>query len=150
MRTLYLLCGLALLAGCSGLRSYSRTIPVPLADAYACAARQLTAMGYELELQDSIGGLTQGRRKITGLVERARAGAAVGVELLTVGLAGGGRTRFDELTVFVYTRPYPQGNTIEVTAGMYTSAGDEAERSSPTDEAKADAKTVLAACAPRR
>lgn len=150
MRTLLPLCVLALLTGCAGVRSYARGTPAPLPAAYQCAARELVARGYELELQDSVGGLVQGRREITGLVETARRGAAVGVELLTVGLAGGKRTRFDELTVFVYTRRYPLGNTVEATAGMLTVNGEAEERSSPTDEAKADARSLLNTCAPRR
>ena len=138
----------ALLAGCTGVRSYSRGTLAPLTDALTCSERQLEAMNYEIELADSIGGLLQGRREITGLTEAARRGAAAATEVLTVGLAGGKRTRFDELTVFVYMRHYPQGNTIEVTAGMLTQDEEGAEQSAPTDDAKRDARRLLNACAP--
>src|SRR5690606_38442743 len=93
-----------LLSACSGVRSYSRSTLAPLTDAFTCSAQQLEAMEYEIELADSIGGLLQGRREITGLTESARRGAAAATEVLTAGLAGGRRTRFDELTVFVYMR----------------------------------------------
>ena len=69
--------------------------------------------------------------------------------MITAGLAGGKRTRYDELTVWVYMRHYPQGNTIEVTAGMLTVTGDSQERSTPSDGARADARKLLNACAPR-
>jgi hypothetical protein len=131
------------------MRSYSRGTIAPLSSAYSCAAQQLKAMGYTLELQDSVGGLVQGRREITGIVETARKGAAVATEVLTAGLAGGKRTRYDELTVSAYQRHYPQGNTLEVTAGMLVTAGGKQERTSPTDDAKREAKKILAACAPR-
>ena len=55
----------------------------------------------------------------------------------------------DELTVFVYTRPYPQGNTVEATAGMLTTTEATLERTSPTDLAKREARALLTACAPR-
>jgi len=140
---------LLLLASCSSLRSYSRGTLAPLADAYACAARELRGMGYDVELADSVGGLLQGRREITGLTESARRGAAAATEVLTAGLAGGKRTRYDQLTVFVYMRHYPQGNTIEVTAGMLTAAEEaEEEQSAPTDDAKRDARQLLNTCAP--
>lgn len=140
---------LILLGGCSGVRSYSRSTPTPLADAYACAVRQLKEMGYTLELEDSVGTLAQARREITGFVERARRGAATATRVITVGLAGGASRRYDELTVFVYRRQYPQGNTIEATAGMVTLDGDTRERGSPTDAAKRDARTLLTTCAAR-
>lgn len=134
--------------GCTGVRSYSRGTLAPLMDAFTCSAQQLEAMNYKIELADSVGGLLQGRREITGLTESARRGAAKATEVLTVGLAGGQRTRFDELTVFVYMRHYPQGNTIEVTAGMLTQEEESQEQSAPTDEAKRDAKQLLNVCAP--
>lgn len=139
-----------LLSGCTGVRSYSRSTLAPLTDAFTCSEQQLRAMDYEIELADSIGGLLQGRREITGLTESARRGAAAATEVLTAGLAGGKRTRFDELTVFVYMRHYPQGNTIEVTAGMLTvvEGESEQEQSAPTDAAKRDARSLLDVCAP--
>lgn len=141
---------LALMAGCTGVRSYSRGTLAPLADAFACSSQQLRTLGYQVELADSIGGLLQGRREITGITETARRGAAAATEVLTGGLAGGKRTRFDELTVFVYMRHYPQGNTVEVTAGMLTVGenGQGQEQSAPTDAAKRDARRLLDACAP--
>ncbi len=140
----------ALLSGCTSVRSFSRGTLAPLTDAFTCSAQQLRAMEYEIELADSIGGLLQGRREITGLTEAARRGAAAATEVLTAGLAGGKRTRFDELTVFVYMRHYPQGNTIEVTAGMLTveEGGQAQEQSAPTDEARRDARSLLDVCAP--
>lgn len=131
------------------MRTYARTTLAPLSDAYTCAAYQLEELGYTLELEDPVGGLVQGRRMITGLVETARKGAAKATEVITVGLAGGSRTRFDELTISVYRRHYPQGNTIEATAGMFTVVGDTQERTAPTDEAQADVRRLLEACAPR-
>jgi hypothetical protein len=68
---------------------------------------------------------------------------------VTLGGAGGGRTRYDELTISVYRRRYPQANTLEATAGMLTIAGESEERTTPTDEARADARRVIDACAPR-
>ena len=122
---------------------------MPLANSYRCALDAMQRLGYSVELQDSVGLLVQGRREITGLVETARRGAAAATDLITVGLAGGKRTRYDELTVFVYTRPYPQGNTVEATAGMLTITEQTLERTSPTDLAKREARALLTACAPR-
>ena len=149
MRRLGLLLSIALLAGCTGVRSFTRTTPMPLSDSYDCAVDVLKRLDYTVELQDSVGLLVQGRREITGLVETARRGAAAATDLITVGLAGGKRTRYDELTVFVYTRPYPQGNTVEATAGMLTIGEGTLERTSPSDLAKREARALLTACAPR-
>jgi hypothetical protein len=149
MRRVGILLCIGLLTACTGVRSYTRTTPTPLANAYGCAVGALEQLGYSVELQDSVGLLVQGRREITGLVETARRGAAAATDLITVGLAGGKRTRYDELTVFVYTRPYPQGNTVETTAGMLTVTAETLERTSPTDAAKRDARALLRACAPR-
>lgn len=149
MKRLVLLLLMAGIAGCAGVRSYTRTTPVPLTNAYDCAVDVLGRLGYSVELQDSVGLLVQGRREITGIVESARRGAAAATDLITVGLAGGKRTRYDELTVFVYTRPYPQGNTVEATAGMLTIGEGTLERTSPTDLAKREARALLTACAPR-
>ena len=121
----------------------------PLSDAYTCAVYQLQEMGYSLELEDPVGGLVQGRREITGFVETTRRGAARVTEVITIGIAGGNRTRFDELTISIYRRQYPQGNTIEATSGMLTTAGEAEERSSPTDQARGDARRLIEACAPR-
>lgn len=141
---------LLLLAACGGVRSYTRSTIAPLPDAYNCATRALEYMGYKLAIQDSLGGLVQGRREITGIVETARRGAAKATELVTVGLAGGSRKRYDELTVFVYLRVYPQGNTVESTAGLLTISGQTEQRGAPTDAAKYDARRLLATCALRR
>lgn len=122
---------------------------MPLSHSYLCAVDAMERLGYTVELQDSVGLLVQGRREITGLVETARRGAAAATDLITVGLAGGKRTRYDELTVFVYTRPYPQGNTVETTAGMLVITEETLERTSPTDLAKREARALLTACAPR-
>ena len=140
---------LVALAGCTGIRSYSRSTPMPLGDAYGCAVDVMQRLGYSVELQDSVGLLVQGRREITGIVETARRSAAAATDLITVGLAGGKRTRFDELTVFIYTRPYPQGNTVEATAGMLSVGEETLERTAPTDLAKREARALLTACAPR-
>jgi hypothetical protein len=83
-------------------------------------------------------------------VESARRGAAKATELVTVGLAGGSRKRYDELTVFVYGRVYPQGNTIESTAGLLTVSGRTEDRGAPTEDAKRDARRLLITCAVRR
>jgi hypothetical protein len=149
MRKPLILISLLLLAACGGVRSYTRPTVGPLPDAYACAVRKLQEMGYTLTLQDSVGGLVQGRREITGIVEAARRGAAKATEVVTVGLAGGSRKRYDELTIFVYLRQYPQGNTVESTAGLLTVSGQTEDRGAPTDDAKRDAKRLLSACALR-
>ncbi len=138
-----------LVAGCTGIRSFTRTTPMPLSHSYHCAVDVMQRLGYTVELQDSVGQLVQGRREITGLVETARRGAAAATDLITVGLAGGRRTRYDELTVFIYTRPYPQGNTVEATAGMLVLGEETLERTSPTDLSKREARALLTACAPR-
>jgi hypothetical protein len=150
MRTTAPALALTLLAGCAGVRSYTRSTPTPLPTTYVCATRQLEGLGYKIEIEDSVGGLAQARREITGIVETARRGAAVATKVITAGLAGGGRTRYDELTVSIYNRGYPQGNTLEVTAGMLIVSGDDEERTSPTDDAKRDAKKLLAKCTGRR
>lgn len=150
MRRSLSLVALLLLTACGGVRSYTRTTTAPVPDAYACATRTLEALGYSLVLRDSLGGLVQGRREITGIVETARRGAAKATELVTIGLAGGSRHRFDELTVFVYMRVYPQGNAVESTAGLLTVSGQTEERSAPTDAARLDARRLLATCATRR
>jgi hypothetical protein len=138
-----------LVAACSPTRTYTRSTLAPLSDAYACAAFQLGELGYTVELEDRIGGLLQARREITGLVETARRGAARATQVITLGVAGGSATRYDELTISVHRRQYPQGNTIQATAGMLTLAGDEWDRSKPTDSARADARALIDACAPR-
>ena len=153
MRNSFALLPLLLLAACGGVRSYTRPTVGPLPDAYACAAKNLQEMGYTLILQDSLGGLVQGHEPMVALrnvvVETARRGAAKATEVVTVGLAGGSRKRYDELTVFVYLRQYPQGNTVESTAGLLTVSGQTEDRGAPTDDAKRDAKRLLAACALR-
>ena len=149
MRRLGILLLVVFISGCTGVRSYTRSTPSPLGEAYDCAVDVLQRLEYKVELQDSVGMLVQGRREITGLVETARRGAAAATDLITVGLAGGKRTRFDELTVVIYTRPYPQGNTIEATAGMLVVGEETLERTSPTDLAKREARAVLTTCAPR-
>ena len=145
-RLLPLLC-LAGLGACTGPRSYVRPTLAPLPDAFACSQTQLRELGYEIELVDSVGGLLQGHREIGGIREAARRGASAATEVITVGLAGGKLTRYDELTVFVYKRQYPQGNTVEVTAGMLTVTDEAREQGAPTDAAKRDARTVLSRCA---
>jgi len=123
---------------------------MPLPDAFECALTQLRALEYDIVLADTIGGLLQGRRELPGIREAARRGAAAATELITAGLAGGKRVRYDELTVFVYTRLYPQGNTLEATAGLLSVTDNQARtRGSPSDEARADARTIADRCAPR-
>lgn len=148
-RLVALCCLLAVAGGCSGTRTYTRGTLAPLSDVYTCAAFQLTELDYALALQDSIGGLVQGRRQITGFVESARRASARARRVVTGGLAAGPRDRYDELTVSVYRRRYPQGNTIEVTAGMLVVAGPTEEREEPTDQARADARQLIENCAPR-
>jgi hypothetical protein len=105
---------------------------------------------YEIVLADPVGGLLQGQREITGIREAARRGAAAATEVVTVGLVGGKRTRYDELTVFVYVRLFPQGNTLETTAGLVILDEDDSRtRSRPSDAARADARTLADMCAPR-
>lgn len=147
MRGLLPIVVILVLGACTGPRSYTRATLAPLPDAFACARAELHGLGYETELVDSIGGLLQGHREITGIREAARRGASAATEVITVGLAGGKLRRFDELTVFVYKRQYPQGNTVEVTAGMLTVTDGAREQGAPTDAAKRDAKQVLSRCA---
>lgn len=148
-RLLLLVVLLGSLTACAGPRAYSRSTRSALSDAVACASDQLESMGYTLVLADTIGGLLQGHREITGLRESARRGASAATEVITAGLAGGKLTRYDELTVSVYMRQYPQGNTIETTAGMLTVTGQAQEQGAPTDAAKRDARALLQACATR-
>jgi hypothetical protein len=141
---------LLLASACTPPRSYTRATPFPLPAAFDCALAQLVELEYDIVLADTIGGLLQGRRELTGIREAARRGAAVATELITAGLAGGKRVRYDELTVFVYTRLYPQGNTLEATAGLLSVTDNEARtRGSPSDAARADALIVADRCAPR-
>jgi hypothetical protein len=146
MRSLLSLLVLVSLAGCGGFRTYTRATLAPLGDAFSCAAYQLERMGYTLELSDSVGGVVQARREITGLTEAARRGAAVATEVLTVGLAGGKRTRFDQLTVLVYSRSFPESNAIDVTAGMLTITDGAYEQSPPTTDARRDARRLATSC----
>lgn len=141
--------GIVLLAACAAPRTYTRAAPFPLTSTFDCALRQMNELEYEIVLADTVGGILQGRREITGLTEAARRGAAAATEILTAGLAGGKRTRYDEVTVFVYTRLYPLGNTLEATAGMLTVGDEDRTRGSPSDEARGDARTVADRCAPR-
>jgi hypothetical protein len=138
-----------LLGGCAAPGSYTRPTPFPLAGAFVCAHEQMRDLEYEIVLADTVGGLLQGRREITGIRETARRGAAAATEVITAGLAGGRRTRYDELTVFVYTRTFPQGNTLETTSGMLIVGEDDRVRSSPSDAARADARTIADRCSPR-
>jgi len=150
MRALVPLLCVGLLASCTPPRSYLRATPYPLPDAFACARIQLEELEYEIVLADSVGGLLQGQREITGIREAARRGAAAATEVVTVGLAGGKRTRYDELTISVYVRLFPQGNTLEATAGLMILDDDETRtRTRPTDAARLDARTVADRCAPR-
>lgn len=110
----------------------------------------MESLEYEVVLADTLGGLLQGQREITGLREAARKGAAAATEIVTVGLVGGRRTRYDELTVFVYSRLYPQGNTLEATAGLLIVDGAaDRTRTRPSDAARADARVIADHCAPR-
>lgn len=138
-----------LTAGCGVTRTYSRNTLAPLSDLYTCAVFQLQEMGYTLGLQDPVSGIVRGRREITGFVETARRGAARAGQVITLGVAGGPGIRNDEITVAVYRKQYPQGNTIEATAGMVVVTGDAEERAKPTDEARADAVDLTQNCAPR-
>ena len=140
---------LVLATACAAPRTYTRATPYPLRDAFACALTQMQTMEYEVVLADTVGGLLQGRREITGIREAARRGAAAATEVITVGLAPGPRTRYDELTVFVYTRLYPQGNTIEATAGQLVVGDEDRTRGSPSDGARGDARAIAERCAPR-
>jgi hypothetical protein len=149
MRVILPLALLTLAAGCAAPRSYTRATPFPLRDAFACALTQMQTMEYEVVLADTVGGLLQGRREITGIREAARRGAAAATEVITVGLTPGPRTRYDELTVFVYTRQYPQGNTIETTSGLLVVGDQDRTRGSPSDAARAEARAIVDRCAPR-
>ena len=149
MRPLALLCLSILLAGCGGSRTYARATLAPLSDAYTCAVNQLKELGYSVELEDPVGGVAQGRRKIEGIIEAARGAAARVARAATLGVAGGDRTRYDEITISVYRRRYPGANTLEVTAGMLSVAETLEERTTPTDEARGDARRLIDACAPR-
>jgi hypothetical protein len=105
-------------------------------------------MEYEVVLADTVGGLLQGRREITGVREAARRAGAVATEVITIGLASGPRTRYDELTVFVYTRPYPRGNTLETTSGLLIVGDEDRTRGSPSDAVRSDARAIVDRCAP--
>jgi hypothetical protein len=144
--TLALLVLLVAVTACTAPRTYTRETPQPLRDAFDCALLQMREMEYEVVLADTVGGLLQGRREIRGIGEAARRGAAAATELITVGLAGGQRTRYDELTVFAYTRLYPLGNTIESTAGMLIVGEEDRTRGSPSDNARADARRLADRC----
>jgi hypothetical protein len=147
MRSLLSLLLLVLLSGCAGFRTYTRSTLVPVEQLFACAAGQLEQMGYVVTLSDPQGGVVQGQREITGLTETARRGAAAATEIVTIGLAGGKRTRYDQVTVSVYWRTYPAGNGIDVTAGLLTVADDQQEQSPPTDAARRDARRLANHCA---
>jgi hypothetical protein len=149
MRSLLVIVGLALLASCAAPHTYTRATPYPLGDAFTCALDQMRGMEYEIVLADTIGGLLQGRREITGIREAARGAAAAATELITIGLAGGKRTRYDELTVFVYTRLYPLGNTVETKAGLLIVGEDDRTLGNPSDAARADARRLADRCSPR-
>lgn len=126
-----------------------RTTPFALGDAFSCAIEQMRAMEYEIVLADTVGGNVQGRREITGIGEAARGAAAAATELITIGLAGGKRTRYDQLTVFVYTRLYPLGNTVETWAGLLIVGEDDRTVGNPSDAARRDARTLADRCSPR-
>lgn len=149
MRAIFVLLAVILLGGCAAPRSYTRATPYPLWDAFACALEQMRSMEYEIVLADTVGGLLQGRREITGITEAARGAAAAATELITIGLAGGKRTRYDELTVFVYTRLYPLGNTLETRAGLLIVGEVDRTLGNPSDNARTDARTLADRCSPR-
>ena len=150
MRPFVPLVAILFAGACSAPRSYTRPTPQPLPAVFDCARDQMLAMDYEIVLADAVGGLLQGQREITGITEAARRGAAVATDILTAGLAGGNRTRYDEITVFLYTRRYPQGNTLQATAGLLTVEDDDQRvRSRPSDAAREDARQLADACAPR-
>lgn len=146
MRSLLSLLLLLTLAACGGFTTYTRGSLAPLEDLFACATQRLEEMGYTLTLSDSVGGVVQGQREITGLTETARRGAAAATEVITIGLAGGKRTRFDQITVTVYWRMYPAGNAIDATAGLLTVTGEEQEQSPPTRTARGDARRLAGTC----
>lgn len=147
MRICFLLILAILLGACAAPRSFTRPTPYALGDAFDCALQQMQQLEYDVVLADTVGGLLQGRREITGIRETARRGAAAATEILTAGLAGGPRARYDELTVFVYTRVYPQGNTLEATAGMLLVGDEDRARADPSDAARGDARTIADRCA---
>jgi hypothetical protein len=146
MRSLLSLLLLISVVGCGGFRTYTRATLAPLGNAFSCAASELERMDYVVELRDSVGGVVQAQREIKGLTESARRGAAAATEVITAGLAGGKRVRFDQITVLVYSRPFPDGNAIDVTAGMLTITDGEYEQSPPTSTARRDARRLAGAC----
>ncbi|CAN5795111.1 hypothetical protein BH23GEM6_BH23GEM6_02060 [soil metagenome] len=146
MRSLLSLLILFSLTACGGFRTYTRATLAPLGDTFVCATNHLESMGYVVELRDSIGGVVQAQREITGITETARRGAAAATEVLTIGLAGGKRRRFDQITVLVYNQSFPQANAIDVTAGLLTTADDVHEQSPPTREARQDARRLAISC----
>jgi len=146
MRSLLSLLILFSLTACGGFQTYTRSTLAPVEDAFTCAIGQLEGMGYVVELRDSVGGVLQAQREITGITESARRGAAVATEVITIGLAGGKRRRFDQLTVLVYTQPFPRGNAIDVTAGLLTTGDDLQEQSPPTRDARRDARRLAINC----
>lgn len=149
MRAIFVIFTCLLLGACGAPGAYTRATAFPLAGAFACAQEQMTTMDYEIVLADSVGRLLQGRREITGIRESARRGAAAATELITVGLTAGPRTRYDQLTVLVYTRTYPLGNTVETTADMLIVGEADLSRDNPSDDARADARVLADRCSPR-
>lgn len=146
MRVLPPVLVLLLLSSCAGLRSYVRGTDAPLPEAFRCAEAQLRELDYTVVLRDSIGGLLQGHREITGIRETARRGASAATGVITGGIAGGTIKRYDELTLFFYIRQYPYGNTVEATAGLLTVSEETRERDAPTDAAREDARQLLNRC----
>lgn len=140
---------LASAAACAGPRAFSRSTVLPLPDVFACAHDQLERRDYELVLVDSVGGLLQGHREVTGIREAARRGAAAATGVITGGLAGGSFRRYEELTVFLRTRRYPETNMVEATAGLLTITEDAPKREGATDAGKRDARELVEACAPQ-
>lgn len=149
MRAIIALIIVVLLGACAAPRTYTRATPYPLGDAFACALEQMRTLEYDIVLADTIGGVLQGRREITGIREAARGAAAAATELITIGLAGGKRTRYDELTVYVYTRLYPLGNTLETTAGLLIVGDGDRTFGNPSDAARTDARSLADRCSPR-
>lgn len=127
---------LLLAAACGGKPiSYFSLTPHPSADAYSCAIQKVNELGYTVTNTSREGGFITADKQTTGAMRKA----------LT------GQEYHDQLTVSVFEDTPTQKRKIRVTAAATFSKttlfNTSTSSKNPSDEAMADANTILTACA---
>jgi hypothetical protein len=120
----------------TGPTHFTTLVPVAPADAYSCAIREVTTLGYTVANTNRESGLIVAERQASGL----------GTALLT------GKKYFDQMTVLAFENDGQ--TTVRVTVGRAQESAalfgnmSRSNANKPSDEAMGHARTLLEACAP--